>query len=162
TIYETSGATAAQTVNVTVSGGLKTGAVHVWSTDMGSSSSADWFVKQADVTPSGGSYSLTLQPNHIYTVTTTTGQGKGASASPASHGLALPYADNFDGYASRMQPKYTEDMQGSFETRTCAAGRSGECLQQVTPQKPIEWQADSDAYTLIGDTGWTNYTVSLD
>ena len=162
TIYETSGSTAAQTVNVTVSGGLSTGAVHVWSTDMGSSNPADWFVRQPDITPSAGSYSLTLQPNRIYTVTTTTGQGKGTAAGPAAHGLALPYSDNFDGYALRKQARYTEDMQGSFETRACAAGRSGQCLQQVVPQRPINWQDDSDAYTLIGDSGWTNYTVSLD
>jgi O-glycosyl hydrolase len=162
TIYETSGSSAAQTVNVSVSGGLSTGAVHVWSTDMGSSNPADWFVRQPDITPSAGSYNLTLQPNRIYTVTTTTGQGKGTAAGPAAHGLALPYSDNFDGYAVRKQPRYTEDMQGSFETRACAAGRSGQCLQQVTPQRPINWQDDSDAYTLIGDSGWTNYTVSLD
>jgi hypothetical protein len=162
TIYETSGTSAAQTVNVSVSGGLSTGAVHVWSTDMGSSNPADWFVRQPDIAPSAGSYSLTLQPNRIYTVTTTTGQGKGTTAGPAAHGLALPYSDNFDGYAVRKQPRYTEDMQGSFETRACAAGRSGQCLQQVTPQRPINWQDDSDAYTLVGDSGWTNYTVSLD
>jgi hypothetical protein len=162
TIYETSGSTAAQTVNVTVSGGLSAGTVHVWSTDMGSNNPADFFVKQADVTPSGGSYSLTLQPNRIYTVTTTTGQAKGTATSPATHGLALPYSDDFDGYAVRKLPRYTEDMQGSFETRACSAGRSGTCLQQVTPQRPINWQDDSDAYTLIGDSGWTNYTVSLD
>ncbi|BCY11436.1 ricin-type beta-trefoil lectin domain protein [Actinoplanes sp. L3-i22] len=161
TIYETSGSTEAQTVNVTVSGGLSTGTVHVWSTAMGSANSADWFVRQADVTTSGGSYSLTLQPNRIYTVTTTTGQAKGTATSPATHGLALPYADTFDGYPARKLPKYTEDMQGSFETRACA-GRSGTCLQQVAPQRPINWQDDSDAYTLIGDAGWTNYTVSLD
>ena len=89
TIYETSGTTAAQTVNVTVSGGLNTGTVHVWSTDMGSNNPADFFVKQADITPSGGSYSLTLQPNRIYTVTTTTGQGKGSATSPAGGNLAL-------------------------------------------------------------------------
>ncbi|WIN00507.1 ricin-type beta-trefoil lectin domain protein [Actinoplanes oblitus] len=162
TIYETSGSTAAQTVNVTVSGGLSTGTVHVWSTDMGSPDTADWFVRQADVTPSGGSYTLTLQPNRIYTVTTTTGQAKGTAAGPAPHGLALPYTDDFDGYAVRKLPRYTEDMQGSFETRACSAGRSGICLQQVTPQRPINWQDDSDAFTLFGDAGWTNYTVGLD
>ncbi|WP_433221209.1 ricin-type beta-trefoil lectin domain protein [Dactylosporangium sp. CS-047395] len=162
TVYETSGTTAAQTVNVTVSGGLSTGTVHVWSTDMGSVNPADWFVRQADITPSGGAYSLTLQPGRIYTLSTTSGQGKGTAASPTAHGLALPYSDTFDGYAVRTLPKYTEDMQGSFETRACAAGRSGTCLQQVAPQRPINWQDDSDAYTLIGDPGWTNYTVSLD
>ncbi|WP_432837782.1 ricin-type beta-trefoil lectin domain protein [Dactylosporangium sp. CA-092794] len=162
TVYETSGTTSTQTVNVTVSGGLGTGTVRVWATDMGSDNPADWFVRQADINPSGGGYSLTMQPNRIYTVTTTSGQAKGTAASPATHGLALPYSDTFDGYAVRGQPRYTEDMQGSFETRPCAAGHSGQCLQQVAPQRPINWQDDSDAYTLIGDPAWTNYTVSLD
>ncbi len=162
TIYETSGATAAQTTNVTVTGGLSTGTVHVWSTDMGSSNPADFFVKQADVTPVNGAYSLTLQPNRIYTVTTTTGQSKGTAASPAAAPLALPYSDNYDGYANRGMARYTETMQGAYEARACAAGRSGMCLQQVTPIRPINWQDDSDAYALIGDPSWANYTVSVD
>ncbi|WP_410631279.1 ricin-type beta-trefoil lectin domain protein [Amycolatopsis sp. cmx-4-83] len=162
TVYETSGSTAAQTVDVRVSGGLSTGTVHVWATDMGSSSSANWFVRQPDVTPANGGYRLTLQPNHIYTVTTTTGQGKGTAAGPARGSLALPYADNFEQYATRKQPKYTEDMQGSYETRPCTGGRSGQCLQQVAPVRPINWQDDSDAFTLVGDPSWSNYTVSVD
>src|SRR4051812_49006379 len=32
----------------------------------------------------------------------------------------------------------------------------------MAPIKPIEWQNDSDAFSLIGDTGWTNYTVDSD
>ncbi|MFI5916245.1 ricin-type beta-trefoil lectin domain protein [Dactylosporangium sp. NPDC051541] len=163
TVYETSGTTSTQTVNVTVSGDLSPGAVHVWTTDMGSTNPNDWFVHQPDIVPSGsGTYSLTMQPNRIYTLSTTSGQAKGTAASPAGHALALPYSDTFDGYAVRKQPRYTEDMQGSFETRTCAGGRTGTCLQQVAPQRPINWQDDSDAYTLIGDPAWTNYTVSLD
>ncbi|WP_410631525.1 ricin-type beta-trefoil lectin domain protein [Amycolatopsis sp. cmx-4-83] len=162
TIYETTSATAAQTVNVTASGGLNTGTVHVWSTDLGSSNPADYFVKQADITPASGTYSLTLQPNRIYTVTTTTGQGKGTASSPPAGNLALPYSDNFDGYPSRSAAKYFSDMQGSFEVRPCAAGRGGQCLQQVAPVRPINWQDDSDAFTLVGDPQWSNYTVSTD
>ena len=131
TIYETSGTTSTQTVNVTVSGGLSTGTVHVWSTDMGSANNADYFVRQADITPSNGAYTLTMQPNRIYTVTTTTGQGKGTATSPATSGLALPYADNFDGYANRGLARYFQDMQGSYETRACAAG------SKVRPSKGI-------------------------
>jgi hypothetical protein len=162
TIYETSGTTSTQTVNVTVSGGLSTGTVRVWSTDMGSSNPAAYFVRQADIQPSNGSYTLTMQPNRIYTLTTTSGQGKGTAASPASSSLGLPYSDNFDSYAVRKSPRYFEDMQGSYETRACAAGRTGTCLQQVAPQRPINWQDDSDAFTLVGDPAWNNYTVSLD
>ncbi|MFG1603716.1 ricin-type beta-trefoil lectin domain protein [Actinoplanes sp. NPDC049265] len=162
TIYETSGTTAAQTVTVQVTGGLNTGAVHVWSTDMRSGSTADHFIRRTDVTPSGGRYTLTLEPGHIYSVTTTTGQGKGAASSPAARPLGLPYNDDFEGYAVRGLPRYTEDMQGSYEVRDCTGSRTGKCLQQVTPAQPINWQDDSDAYTLIGDPAWTDYTVATD
>ena len=78
-IIETMDATAAQTVSFTVTGGLSTGTVHVWSTNVNSSSSANWFVHSADITPSGGSFSLTLQPGYVYSLTTTTGQGAQAA-----------------------------------------------------------------------------------
>ncbi|MFI9006137.1 ricin-type beta-trefoil lectin domain protein [Actinosynnema sp. NPDC053489] len=162
TIYETSTAAGAQTVNVSVTGGLSSGELHVWSTDLGSSNPADWFVRQPDVTPGGGGYSLTLQPNRIYSVTTTTGQGKGTATSPASAPLALPYSDTFDTYPSRAEARYFSDMQGAFEVRPCAGGRTGQCLQQVAPTRPIEWQDDSDAFGLVGDTTWNNYTVGVD
>lgn len=162
TIYETSGTTSTQTVNVTVSGGLSTGTVHVWSTDMGSSNPTDYFVKQTDIAVSNGAYSLTMQPNRIYTLTTTTGQGKGAAASPASSALPLPYTDTFDSYPTRGMARYFQTMQGAYEVRDCAAGRSGKCLQQVAPIRPINWQDDSDAFGLVGDTSWSNYTVSTD
>ena len=77
------------------------------------------------MTPANGSYTLTLQPNRIYTITTTTGQGKGTAAGPAQGALALPYADNFDGYGAARLPKYLQDMQGAFETAACGGGRSG-------------------------------------
>ncbi len=53
-------------------------------------------------------------------------------------------------------------MQGSYEVEPCLGGRSGQCVQQTTPVIPIEWQNDSDAYALLGDTSWANYTVSSD
>jgi O-glycosyl hydrolase len=162
TVIETTSATAAQTVSVSVAGGLSTGTVHVWSTNLNSSNAADHFVKHADVTPSAGSYSLTVQPGRVYTLTTTTGQGKGTAASPSRRDLALPYRDGFDGYAANTMARYVSDMQGAFEARTCLNGRSGTCLQQVVPIEPIWWQRPSDPYVLAGDTAWRDYTVSID
>jgi hypothetical protein len=162
TVLETTTATAAQTATFHVQGGLSTGTVHVWATDVDNPGAATDFVHTQDITPSGGSYSLTMQPGYVYTVTTTTGQGKGTATSPAAHALALPYSDTFDADATGTEAAYLSDMQGSYEVRPCAAGRSGQCVQQVTPVKPIEWQDDSDAYALLGDTTWSNYTVSVD
>ncbi|MBD0739150.1 ricin-type beta-trefoil lectin domain protein [Streptomyces sp. CBMA29] len=162
TVLETTTATAAQTANFHVQGGLSTGAVHVWATQVNAPSAATSFVHTQDITPSGGSYSLTLQPGYVYTVTTTTGQGKGAATGPAAHALPLPYSDTFDAVATNTEARYLSDMQGSFEARPCAGGRSGQCVQQVAPVKPIEWQEDSDAFTLVGDTTWSNYTAGVD
>jgi hypothetical protein len=89
-------ASAAQTLNFTVTGGLSTGTVHVWSTNVRSNNSADYFVRGSDFTPSGGAFSLTVQPATSTAITTTTGQGKGSAASPAQRSLALPYSDTFD------------------------------------------------------------------
>ena len=162
TIIESTTATSAQTVTVNVSGGLSTGTVHVWATDVNSPGSGPQFAKQSDITPSGGSYSLTVQPGYIYTLTTTTGQGKGTATSPAAADLALPYSDNFDSDATNSEANYLSDMQGAYEVQPCANGRSGQCVQQMAPAKPIEWQGDSDAYALLGDTAWSNYTVTSD
>jgi hypothetical protein len=32
----------------------------------------------------------------------------------------------------------------------------------MTPAKPIEWDPDSNPYTISGDPGWTSYTVAAD
>ncbi|WP_233226291.1 ricin-type beta-trefoil lectin domain protein [Amycolatopsis sp. CA-126428] len=161
TILETTTTTSAQTASFHVQGGLSTGTVHVWATNVNSPSAATSFVHTQDLTPSGGSYSLTMQPGYVYTVTTTTGQGKGTATAPAAQALALPYSDNFDADVNGTEAKYLSDMQGSFEVQPCT-GRSGQCVQQMAPVKPIEWQDDSDSYSLIGDTHWSNYTVSSD
>ncbi|GJF32461.1 galactosylceramidase [Kitasatospora sp. NE20-6] len=161
TILETTTSTGTQTANFHVQGGLSTGTVHVWATRVNSPSPATSFVHTQDITPSNGSYSLTMQPGYVYTVSTTTGQGKGTATAPAAHPLALPYADNFDGYGNGTEATYLSDMQGSYEVQPCT-GRSGKCVQQMAPVKPIEWQDDSDSYALIGDTTWSNYTVSAD
>lgn len=161
TILETSTASSAQTADFTVTGGLPTGTVHVWATDLRSDSSSDKFVHTADVTPQDGHYSLTLEPGHVYSLTTTTGQGKGTAASPPQGHLALPYRDSFEGSSQGREAKYLSDMQGSFETVRCA-GRPGRCVRQMAAQQPIEWQDDSDAFALLGDVDWADYTVSSD
>ncbi|MGN5632338.1 NPCBM/NEW2 domain-containing protein [Streptomyces sp. AC154] len=163
TVVETTTATKKQTVNFAVKGGLSTGPVHVWATNVNNPSHSTDFVHTQDITPgAGGTYSLSAEPGWIYTVTTTSGQGKGTATAPSAHPLALPYADDFDRYPAGTEAKYVSDMQGSFEVQKCAAGRRGSCLQQMAPVKPIEWQDDSDAFTLVGDPTWTDYSMQSD
>ncbi|MFF0084768.1 NPCBM/NEW2 domain-containing protein [Streptomyces canus] len=162
TILETSTASTSQTADFTVSGGLPTGKVHIWATDLTSGSTSDRFVHAGDVTPVDGHFSVTLKPGYVYSVTTTTGQGKGSAVSPEQGNLALPYSDSFEQKTPGREAKYLSDMQGSFEIAPCKGGRSGQCVRQMAAQQPIEWQDDSDAFALLGDTDWKNYTVSSD
>jgi hypothetical protein len=162
TIIETTTASAAQTVTVNVSGGLSTGTVHVWATDVNAPTAANTFVQQASITPASGSYSLTVQPGYIYTLTTTTGQAKGTATSPAQSTLSLPYSDTFASDTVGQQPKYLSQMQGAFEVEACAGGRSGDCLQQQAATEPIEWDNNANPYTIGGNLSWANYTVSAD
>ena len=165
TVFETMDATASQTVTLSVAGGLPGGALHVWSTDLSAPGTATpHMVQNVDLTASGGTYTLTLAPGHIYTVTTTTGQGAGSTTSPQRTQLALPYSDSFAGYSAGQEAKYLSSMNGAFQAASCGGGRTGECLRQMAPVQPIRWTAEhSDLpYTLMGDLGWSNYTVSSD
>ncbi|MEV5846791.1 NPCBM/NEW2 domain-containing protein [Streptomyces sp. NPDC051985] len=160
TIVETSTASSAQSADFTVGGGLPTGTVHIWATDLASNGRG--FLHTGDVTPQNGHFSVTLQPGHVYSLTTTTGQGRGTAVSPPQGHLALPYRDSFEGRAQGREARYLSDMQGSFETAPCAGGRPGRCVRQMAAQQPIEWQDDSDAFALLGDPDWRDYTVSSD
>ena len=162
TVIETMDAAGPQTLTFTVAGGLSTGTVHVWSTNVNSNNSADYLVHAADVTPSGGSYTVTVQPGHVYTLTTTTGQGKGTATGPAQGPLSLPYSDSFDSYATGTEAKYLMSWQGAFEIAGCGGGRTGQCVRQMSAQTPITWDTLSDPHALLGDLSWSNYTVSSD
>lgn len=161
-IIETVDATASQTATFTITNGLSTGTVHVWSTNLNSASSGDYFAQQSSITPSGGTYTVTLQPGYVYTLTTTTGQAKGTLVSPPAAALALPYSENFSGYSVGQEAKYFADQNGAFEIAAAGGGRSGQCLRQMAPTAPHVWDSASDPYTIIGELGWTDYTVSSD
>jgi hypothetical protein len=163
TVVETVDAGSAQPLTLSVTGGLSTATVHLWQTNLRSNNPADHFVRGADLTPAGGSVTFTAQPGYLYSLTTTTGQGKGTATSPASGSLALPYADDFESAPLAGEATYLMDHQGSFEVTGCGGGRSGQCIRQMSENTPIYWTTGkADPFTLLGDLGWGNYTVSSD
>ena len=163
TIVETTTATSSAAMEFSASGALAGKQLHVWATDLNSTPGTNHFTHVTDLNTDTSKHSrFTLQPGYVYTFSTIGNAGKGnAEPPPASH-LELPYRDDFERYAPGSEARYVSDMQGAFEIQPCAAGREGKCLQQMAPLKPIEWQDDSDAFTLIGDASWTNYIVAVD
>jgi O-glycosyl hydrolase len=161
-IIETVDARAPQTVAFSVTG-FPAKPLHVRTTNLASTNSDDWFVKQQDIVLASGKFSLTLQPDCMYSLTTTPGQGKGDAVSPPASPLELPYADNFDNYPVGKLGRYFSDLYGAFETAPCEGGRTGNCLRQMCQAKPISWKGtENRPFTMMGDLKWTNYTVSCD
>ncbi|MFD3993002.1 RICIN domain-containing protein [Streptomyces sp. NPDC058583] len=165
TVFETMDATAAQTVTLKVAGGLPRGTLRVWSTDLSQTGGATpRMVRGTDLTANRGSYSLTLAPGRVYTVTTTTGQGVGVTTPPQRSQLALPYTDSFAGYTKGREATYFSTMNGAFEAAPCGGGRTGSCLRQMSPVSPIQWtdEESNQPYTIMGEQSWSDYTVSAD
>jgi galactosylceramidase len=160
-IVETQGAGGTQTLNLSVKGGLSTGKVHVWR-----SNSTAQFVPQTDITPTNGAYSISLEANSIYTLTTTTGQQKGGFAGvPAAAAFPFPYYETFDHYSDAKawgyQPHYFADIDGGFEIAANPSG-TGKCVRQVVSQQAQSWAPEWYPYTIFGDPTWNNYEVSAD
>lgn len=147
----------ATTMTVNLSGGLKTTAVHVWRSD-----SSNQFVQQSDITPSGGSFTIAMNGYSIYSLTTTTGQVKGSKTIPSDAPFPFPYQESFESYTGGATPRYYSDQKGTFEVYDSG---SGKCLKQVVPQQGYMWvymQGVLKPYTVFGNQGWTNYSLSAD
>jgi hypothetical protein len=145
------------------SAGFQQNTLHVWSTNLTSNKPSDWFLKQADIASVGGEFAITLEPGHMYTLTTTAGQAKGNAVPPQSAPFNLPYADSFDSYLVGKLPKYFSDLNGAFETAHCDGNRAGICLSQLTPEEPIPWkEAVKRPFTILGNLDWSDYRVSSD
>lgn len=159
-IIETKGATTPQTIKIETDKGFLRKKMCVWY-----SNEHQQFERLPDITPRGSSFSLELQPNTVYSISTTTGQQKGSfSGIPASKSFPLPYEDNFDGYQPTVcgyLPRYTADIIGAFEL-TERPDHQGQCIRQVVGSHTLSWAPEWHHYTIFGDSAWRDYEVSAD
>jgi galactosylceramidase len=160
-IIETKDAKAVQNITFKVGDGLSTDKLCVWRSD-----AKDQFIQQADIKPQHGSFTIALEPDAIYTLSTTTGQQKGSFDNiAAEQNFPFPYYETFDEYISPKQfgylPHYTADIAGVFEIAD-RPDKTGKCLRQVVSQKPQSWAPEWMPYTIIGDEHWQDYEVSAD
>ena len=161
-IFETVTATRNVTFQCKVSGGLSNSELVCRSTDLKSTSSANWFVRRPDIKPLDGSFSITLKPGEVVSVSTLGGQHHGRFPVPPSAELTLPYHDNFQEYPLGATPRLFSDQQGTFDIAMAKGGRKGKCLRQEINTTPIFWDGAGDPSTLVGDWRWRNYRVASD
>ena len=160
-IAETMGAAADQKLTFRIEGGLSKGKLCVWR-----SNQREQFERLADIVPAQGAFTVTLEPDSIYSISTTTGQQKGSfSDVPAAKDFPLPYYETFDQYSNPKSwgylPHYTADISGGFEIADRPDG-TGKCLRQVIGAKAQSWAPEWMPYTILGDRNWKDYEVSAD
>jgi hypothetical protein len=159
-IIETIDAKGPQTLSAHVIGGLLSNRVIVWKTTEGRQ-----FEEQLPIAPSGGTFSLKLDPNAIYSLTTTTGQQKGHPPHliPPATELRLPFSDDFENDKVGRSPRYLSDLNGAFEVVQRPDG-DGKCLSQVVTSLGIDWPLAEQPTprTIIGSRSWIDYEVSCD
>jgi Glycosyl hydrolase family 59/Galactocerebrosidase, C-terminal lectin domain len=184
TVIENTAGVLPQRVRVTVTGGaagLAKRAVHVWASDFrpDHAGPATWFVRRPDLHPIRGSFTLTIQPGWVYSLTTGTGQGRGEAARPDRSGappaagtLPLPYRDDL-GTSGPAGPDDDEPgllaaQDGAFEVGRCAVpdGAARTCTAQRAVGVPVLWPGRSRGvrypYATLGDATWSDYTVAVD
>ncbi len=160
-IIETKEAKAPQQIRFEVGGGLSPKELCVWR-----SNAQEQFIRLSDIKPQNGAFTITLDPNAIYSISTTRGQKKGSfGAIPAPQPFPFPYFETFEQYTSPKRwghlPRYFADIADAFEIVERPDG-AGKCLRQMVPIPTNSWGPDWQPYTIIGDENWQDYEVSAD
>ena len=127
--------------------------LHVWATN----ASALFVNVGAIPIAADGTFSVTIAPDSMVTLSTVGGAQKGAPRVPipASAPFPFPFATNYSGVAEDGLAPLFADQFGSFAVR---GGR----LTQVAAQSPGAngWSGDADPLTVVGDSAWGDYRVA--
>jgi len=156
-VIETSGASQPQTLRLKLAGGMSNRPLHVWRTG-----AARQFQQLDDLKVlEASTLQVTVDPDHLYSLTTTTGQRKGEAAPPPQAPFPPHYKEDFAGYKPGATPKFWSDFSGVFEVAKRSDGK-GNALRQIIEKKGIEWCPNAFPESFCGDIAWEDYSISVD
>ncbi len=175
TLVETVTGTRAQQLTFHVAGGkgLSGKAIHVWASDLRPTAApSELFVRRPDIHPRLGSFTLTVQPGWIYTLTTVGTDTADPAPVPESAALPLPYRDDLatsgTAGAADDEPGLLSTQDGAFEVGTCPGphGTPIGCTVQQAVGVPVLWHGNARGsrypFGVLGDATWADYTVAAD
>ncbi|MFC7406530.1 discoidin domain-containing protein [Georgenia alba] len=145
---------------------LPAGDLHLWRSDV-AADGGETFADVGTLTPVDGEIRLTLEPGHLYSLTTTSGQGRGAGVPGGTvhERMDMAFTEDFEDVRHGGLARYFSDLSGGFQAEPCGAGRAGTCYRQIVSQAPINWGLVGDVplSTAFGDPRWWgDYAVSAD
>ena len=122
------------------------------------------FVQQAPLTVAAdGTFTLLIEPDSLYTVTTLTTGNKGSFDTPMPPPALFPptYANNFSACQPSAEAPYFSDQNGIFECQPADASGTV-VMRQMVPLLPIAWGGDTRPHSLIGSRDLTDTSMVLD
>jgi hypothetical protein len=99
------------------------------------------FVKEDAVVvdSSSGAFSLFLQPDDLFTLTTLTTGSKGNHPTPPAQGMQLPYLQTFENETAHAPPRLWYDVQGAWEIHDSGDPGHGKVMKQMSSIWPAGW-----------------------
>jgi hypothetical protein len=120
------------------------------------------FMEQTPIQVVGGKFSLLIEVDTLYTVTTlTTGQKGSFPAPPAPATFPASHVDDFNSCAQSSEAAYFSDQNGAWE---CEQGDAehGMVMNQKVPLLPIAWGGDIRPHSLLGSRDLADSSFSID
>lgn len=151
-----------QTITFQLQGGLATNKpLYVWYTHLNQTQDNIYFEQIKTITPVNGQFTLSLDLDSVFTVSTLTGQKKGSyPAPPAATPFPKSYSDNFDNYTIGQEANYFMDQTGVWEIYQ---GTNSLVMRQQVLESPIVWCSESNRpISLIGDFSEDDTLLTID
>ncbi|KAI8492117.1 hypothetical protein Bbelb_300140 [Branchiostoma belcheri] len=161
---------AKQIVNFQLGGAFeKITHLYVWFSKFVGNSTARFQRRDPPIKVTGGHFSVEVEENCLYTLTTIENVRQPHTNypdSPAPAPFPIPYKDNFDGPSDSSEARYFADQTGVFElfVNESSPNHQG-TMRQVVTYRPIFWckKGPTDSpISVLGDYNWTDVTVSCD
>uniref|UniRef100_A0A8C2PQY3 Galactocerebrosidase n=1 Tax=Cyprinus carpio TaxID=7962 RepID=A0A8C2PQY3_CYPCA len=125
------------------------------------------FQRSSPIKVYNGSFTLKLDVDEVYTITTVNTGQKGAYPEPPK---SQPFPKNYSDDFTIDNPPFSEapffaDQTGVFEyfRNSTDNGSHAFTLRQVVTERPVTWARDAyQTISIIGDYSWTDLSVSCD
>lgn len=139
--------------------------LHLWMShfafDMGDSQVEFQYVGTVPV--SGGSVSINVTVDSMYTLTTVATGNHGSYGAPPTPTLfPSAYVDSFDNCPVSSEMPYFNDQNGAFECYFSGDASHAIVMRQMTPLRPISWGGDVRPHSLVGHIDMVDVSFSMD
>ncbi|XP_033098878.1 galactocerebrosidase-like [Anneissia japonica] len=125
---------------------------------------SEMFIQMQPIKVVNGAFTLSLNVDEVYTLTTSATGKKGQyPAPPSSSPFPAPYSDNFNDYDEFSEGNNFADQSGVFEIRQSNNADHGLVMRQVATSYPVVWCHDSPSpISFIGNSSWKDVSVSVE